>query len=769
MRFKGTLTSNLGGFLISPINTTPTPISIFGNAHREGSSMIFTGTLLSNVGGFSVSTPAAPEPPATNFVSAVNDAAPLAFWMMDPSTSEDSELIDQRSLQNLVEAAGEAVEGQPVIVDDYTGEALFFRPSDQVERYEASNAAFNTLEDFTVIVHFVSMDVTNRTEIFVRENGAPNPGGVGIEIEPGGVLRVFYVKADNTVLNLRSSAGAVVTGETYAVEVKAGSGTLKVRLVSASGSTVTLSDTITVVAQDFARAIAIGSYYADQIPFKGIIQAVQVYDKELSDADADEVMRPINVVFINDFVLGAQSQGTEITIDPLDLAIFKGTKSSQTITLGQPTNSTLTDNGDGTIKLTAGTTNGADSGTISIGGSNTATISFSVVDAPSGGGDEDVRSLGDWFGSFGWGATAGNIQSIGRVYDSASIRFEAERSGTVNKFRFDCPTRPGYFQGTGGVMRLTLRSNAAGDEPDMTGGGIIWQSAAWQLTNGVSPAWTEVSKENYDVAVDATLVAGNIYHWVWTNEDSNPTANNFSINACYNISMPHLPFHPYVPWAKFNTLTNGNPRNRWIPYFLMFYDDGVVTGQTYFDAGSTGNIMTIAGGGSKQGNSREIGGDWQIRQRWTHNSDTVIMTRWRGRVWRTSSNTTYPLLVDLIEEGTGVIASASIPASSVFQTTNDNQAGQVFDCVDVALDQSAELTNGETYQLRLRTTNDDTRFAMRAPNGGPKGVTNLGWSGWLGRGEYSINGGSSWTGMHMYNTDNRDTNDWNMALHNING
>jgi hypothetical protein len=405
-------------------------------------------------------------------------------------------------------------------------------------------------------------------------------------------------------------------------------------------------------------------------------------------------------------------------------------------------------------------------------------------------GRTDVRLLGTWFGSMGWGSTAGNGGGVGRVHPYWSYRWQADRPGVIERLRFNLPRRDGYFGGTGGIMRVTIRRNAANDWPDLTDSGILWRSpphvfATNEAQNlGKHPDLTYVAGFGSDEIIEMSIgplvvTAGAIYHVVWTNEHSDVTNNWFSVNNMFNRSLPHQPYHPYGPWAKFNTLASGtsNPtlfsvRNTWIPYFLVKYTDDVWIGQPYFDGGTTNNIMSLDGTGTKNGNSREIGGDWQIRQRWTHDSDTIAVTRWRGRVWRRNSSASDPLRVRLEREETGggvtTLADINIPASSIFQTTYDNQEGQVFPPVDVALNASVLLEQGRTYRLRL-SSGSSTRYAMRAPNGYSKATINLGWGAWLGRGEYSIDGGSTWTGMHMYNTDNRDDCDWSMALHNIHG
>ena len=390
---------------------------------------------------------------------------------------------------------------------------------------------------------------------------------------------------------------------------------------------------------------------------------------------------------------------------------------------------------------------------------------------------EDIRLLGTWFGSMGWGASAGNSGGMGRVYSHLSYRWRAARSGTIDQIRFDINWhRAAYFGGTGGDMRITIRKNAANDWPDLTAGGILWQSPLFVGMADPPPAVERVHAGKIAVAVAPLQVtAGTIYHFVWTNENNNSDDNWYSINHLHNWSLP-LPYHPYPPWVDFATLVSTvdqasfTERNRWMPHILIHYQDGVWLGQPITDAGQTANVMTPEGGGSKAGNTREIVGEWQIRQRWKHDSDTIVVDRWRGRVWRRTADIDGGLRVRLEREADGggavILADITIPARAIFETEHDNQEGQVFPPVDVPLGTAVKLERGSTYRLRLSATGS-TRYAMRAPNGGSKATLNIGWNAWLGRGEYSTDGGSSWTGMHHYDQDDRSTNDWNMALHNI--
>jgi hypothetical protein len=404
---------------------------------------------------------------------------------------------------------------------------------------------------------------------------------------------------------------------------------------------------------------------------------------------------------------------------------------------------------------------------------------------------ENTRLLGQWFGSLGWCAAAGNGGGVGRVFPAWSYRWQADRSGTIDRMRFNLPRRAGYFGGSGGIMRLALRRNATNDWPDLTPDGILWQSPRFAFSVADDGTMQKHSDLSYPVGFGADEIvdvdigplpvkAGQIYHFVWTNDDDDPAGNWYSINNGFNQSLPHSPYQPYGPWAKFNTLTTTdgttfNVRPQWLPYILVRYRDNVWVGNSYFDCGAT-SVTATPESPTLAKASREIVGDWQIQQRWTHDSETITVTRWRGRVWRRSTNVIDPLRVRLEREESGdhftTLADVTIAAGNIFQTAHDNQENQVFPPVDVALGTPAILERGRTYRLRL-SSGPSTRYAMRSPIGyrkhadarGP--AINTGWPAWLGRAEYSIDGGTSWQGMHAYGTDDRNDVDWNMALHNI--
>jgi hypothetical protein len=153
---------------------------------------------------------------------------------------------------------------------------------------------------------------------------------------------------------------------------------------------------------------------------------------------------------------------------------------------------------------------------------------------------ENTRLLGQWFGSLGWCAAAGNGGGVGRVFPAWSYRWQADRSGTIDRMRFNLPRRAGYFGGSGGIMRLALRRNAPNDWPDLTPDGILWQSPRFAFSVADDGTMQKHSDLSYPVGFGADEIvdvdigplpvkAGQIYHFVWTNDDDDPAGNWYSI------------------------------------------------------------------------------------------------------------------------------------------------------------------------------------------------------------------------------------------------
>jgi hypothetical protein len=721
----------------------------------------------------------------SDYVAQVDALAPAAHYRM--AETSGAVMVDRIAGKNGSWHNAPRLGIDPLVQDSAGGKSVGFKPG-AASVHGRINDLVRTAS-FTVDLALQLDRAPAPKVIVLTTGGGSTPGEVSLEIEADGQggarARFWSVNAAGVPVIWRTGPGTIPVASAFKLSFRR-DGNLGTVDLFVDGiilpKTLVHGNPPSSWSAVPARTWHLGEWPGSaSAPYEGLMAELVVWTRAVAAAELQILARAQNVVWLADFEAGETAADSSMLID---LAPYAHPATGFTPKIEKQGSFGASSLEGEKIAYAAGSSGGyVDSIEASIsvngGASRTAAIAIAIHSA---GGKENVRLLGTWFGSMGWGSTGGNGGGVGRVHPYWSYRFGAERSGTVDTFRFNLPHRTNYYGGTGGVMRLTIRKNAANDWPDLTSSGILWQSPAWTLSNGQLPGSvaTKISGEVFEVAIGPlALTAGQVYHIVWTNEHQDVVNNWFSINNMFNRSLPHQPYHPYGPWAKFNTLASGtsNPtsfsvRSTWIPYFLIKYTDGIWTGQPYYDGGTTNNIMALDGTGTKNGNSREIGGAWQLRQRWTHDSDTIAVTRWRGRVWRRNSSTTDPLRVRLEREETGggvtTLADINIPASGIFQTAYDNQEGQVFSPIDVSLGGSVTLQQGRTYRLRL-SSGSSTRYAMRAPNGYEKWRDNLGWGAWLGRGEYSIDGGATWTGMHMYSTDNRNGCDWNMALHNIDG
>ena len=679
--------------------------------------------------------------------------------------------------------AGSPLTGYPTICAPDTGDMLAFNLAGTDDRFVSPhNAAWNSLPQ-TIIVHGVSMDLGAKNILMAR--GTNQVGANGIELLADGRMRAHW-NNDTGLIDLQGDAADIAFGESFGMALVAEPTGIRAYWKKAGGSIQAIAQLATIATPDFEYQITWAGYHTGAARFIGPMGRAAIFLAALTEEQIDDVLLPVNVTYARPIDVGTITAEEDTLVSVLDRAIYRGTP---TVTIdGQPANSVFSVVGT-QVEIATGATEGGDTGDIDIDGS-VASLSFNVEAAASPSGDQ--VNLGQAIGSGGWGATAGNGPGVGKWNSSREwvFSFPAPLTGTFDRLRFNLPGRDGYFGGTGGIMRVTIRSDTGAGVPNMAAGGIVWQSQQFVFSSSggkmnkhpdINYFYGFGANEGAELTCNAALTAGNLYHIVWTNEHGSPGSNWYSINHAFNKSLVP-PYHPWPLWDGLQSM-RGNTSGvfsvypRYIPHFqLRRGSDALWIGQPYFDCGSTSNIMTLAGAGTTQGNTREIGvsggADWQSRQRWQHNVPTMSVSRWRGRVWRRNSSTANPLRVRLEREESGggvtTLADINIAASDIFETNYDNQDGQVFAPIDVSLGGSISLVTGEIYRLRL-SSGSSTRYCMRAPNGYRRGDMNLGgWGNWPAsnetRGEYSINGGATWAGMHMYGS-NTDTCDWNMCLH----
>ena len=163
-----------------------------------------------------------------------------------------------------------------------------------------------------------------------------------------------------------------------------------------------------------------------------------------------------------------------------------------------------------------------------------------------------------------------------------SIRFRAEQSSTVASVRqyFMGTGASGYGDGTGGTIRVSVEADVAGVPSGTSLGSATYFGATGadlpQITFSSPPA----------------LVAGQLYHLVYTNIDAAPVDNYASINGTW---LDHAPLDPRQPrWpdtdlAMLRRFMGSGGDDTWAeepdytPIFDIGYGNGQHQGQGYME------------------------------------------------------------------------------------------------------------------------------------------------------------------------------------------
>jgi hypothetical protein len=239
-----------------------------------------------------------------------------------------------------------------------------------------------------------------------------------------------------------------------------------------------------------------------------------------------------------------------------------------------------------------------------------------------------------------------------------AFRFRAGWTGEVRAVRVyvirNSNGRTGYSGGTGGTLRITLA-------PDSGGGRHVparRSLAAATLDPPVRGGWPLVRFPR-----PARVVAGRLYHVVFTNLDPAPRRNYVSINAL--VSHRQREPTPGLP-DGLAVLLSGSP------------DGGRTPGAWQSRSQRPGDrytpILDVVGGreGENLGvgymevwvnNPKPIGGNAKVRQLISPTADTAVTGAWL-RV-RRRDDTTAPLELRLERADGGVLVAGSVPARRV--------------------------------------------------------------------------------------------------------
>jgi len=248
-----------------------------------------------------------------------------------------------------------------------------------------------------------------------------------------------------------------------------------------------------------------------------------------------------------------------------------------------------------------------------------------------------------FYGS-GINADALNNIRVGPI-PAVSYRFMANHTGTLSQLHFYLivnSSKSGYNAGTGGTLLVQLEtddgSSAHNPSGVALGSATIAQPSASFPVVALSPA--------------PQVVAGNLYHVVFTNLDPNPTANYVSVDDLY-MYTPLTPMQPAFPDTNWATLIDYN--NAWSVYR---YNTPILEAD-FADGSSMGcGYMEVW-----VGVPEPISGNEAVREQFTVSGASTAISSVSIRVARTSGSD--DLTVRLEQAGGAVVDEGTIPASAI--------------------------------------------------------------------------------------------------------
>jgi len=269
-----------------------------------------------------------------------------------------------------------------------------------------------------------------------------------------------------------------------------------------------------------------------------------------------------------------------------------------------------------------------------------------------------------------------------------SHRFRASTTSTLQSVAINQRGGPGYSGGTGGSMRMEVRTDSGG-APSST----VLASLTFRASN---PAGAWEQQRSYAFASPPNLTQGNLYHIVLINTDPAPTKNYVSANEIftYNTTAPRQPAFSDDFAVLRNSGAGWKVMANDTPVMDLAYGNGHHDGNAYF--GVVADFKS------------SISGSSMTRERFTVSGADRTVRSASVRVKHSSGSS--PLTIRL-ESSTGtVLGSGSASAASIPLSSTSALGGGRW--VTVTFAAPIRLRAGSTYNLRLSTSSGTQYVAV---------------------------------------------------------
>jgi hypothetical protein len=315
----------------------------------------------------------------------------------------------------------------------------------------------------------------------------------------------------------------------------------------------------------------------------------------------------------------------------------------------------------------------------------------------------DITS--SYYGMYWRFPNLGNLQigSVSNNYDVASFRFRAQHSGTVDAFRGITMLAQGdtYSVGHGGVFKVELQIDD-GSANHLPSGKVLasFEHAinASQSTRTADPVFGQLDSGGTSLnkiyfSRPATLVAGQLYHLVFTNPSLANATNWYSMDCILNYT-PITPAQPAYSDTDLAVVTHSrsgwqNPNANYTPIYSLYFTDGYVQGQPFLQMG---HVLGSSG-------FPIYGSSHKIRQTFLPSTDLVVSAV-NTCAYRVGSPT--DLKITLQDNSLNTITTGMVPSSN-FPTggTSNLRWGKVIFAAPIT------LKKGTKYYVEVSTPAGD--------------------------------------------------------------
>ena len=289
-----------------------------------------------------------------------------------------------------------------------------------------------------------------------------------------------------------------------------------------------------------------------------------------------------------------------------------------------------------------------------------------------------------------WNADSlGNLQIGKTVGRKVSYRFRATVSKELEGVRVFLMFRPDvreYGRGDGGQVRIELRDDDGTDAHHPAGNILATSLVTDPKKNAQEPdRWVAYRLFRFDNP--ARMVAGKLYHLVFSNPAPDPVNHYVSINDLYS-NVRQAGVQPGISDTDLAVIYKYAAKDPWAinyahtPIFCLYYAGGAHDGPGYINGRSQSLLCKIAG-------------PKQVRQIFTISGGNRVVTQVSVRLRKVGKPE--PLILRL-ETGGKLIEAIEIPTASVAEEQNWHTWHFKEPCL---------LKNGASYALVLRAAEGD--------------------------------------------------------------